>query len=80
MAYKDFTLETVVDRFHLKLTNWDRLFDGITAQSPSPWLSETLNESLALGVESASEKARSEFIVAPILLYFMATDTRTVSA
>ena len=65
MAYSDFTLETVVDRFALTLAR-QTLFSDL---SPLP-VPADLIQRLADGEPFArrSEKARSEFIVAPILL------------
>ena len=67
MPYTDFTLETVLSRFDIELKH-EALFTPEQRKSDSPpvWLDDTLKrgEALALG----SEKARSEFIVAPMLL------------
>lgn len=63
MAFTDFTLETVLERFGL-VPEHVRLF---TAQSltPSAWLLETLERYKPLAF--TSEKSRSEFLIAPIL-------------
>lgn len=67
MAYSDFSLEDVVKKF--KLTEKRALlFDTARKVEMSDWLKETFTMSLDLALSSASEKARSEFIVAPILL------------
>jgi hypothetical protein len=44
------------------------LFEKMIPLNPSAWLQETLEVSLELALSSSSEKARSEFIVVPILL------------
>ncbi len=67
MAYKDFTLEQVTTQFGLT-QEFLPLFRGIKTFEPSPWLQETLSLSLRLALPSGNEKARSEFIIAPILL------------
>jgi hypothetical protein len=67
MAYSDFNLAEVVEKFTLTLLN-SQLFEDLLAIAPSAWLDETLGLSLDFGLKSGSEKARSEFIVAPILL------------
>jgi len=67
MAYSDFTLVEVVEKFTLTLLN-SQLFEDLLAIAPSAWLNETLDLGLDFGLKSGSEKARSEFIVAPILL------------
>jgi hypothetical protein len=67
MAYSDFTLEEVITRFNL-LEERAKLFDPILPLAASEWLQETLSISLDFALASGSEKARSEFIIAPILL------------
>ncbi|MEO0541215.1 MAG: hypothetical protein AAFZ80_10170 [Cyanobacteria bacterium P01_A01_bin.105] len=44
------------------------LFPQLSPVVPSDWLQETLRYSLKLALSSSSEKARSEFIIAPILI------------
>jgi hypothetical protein len=67
MAYTDFSLENVVEDFDLSL---DRLplFPELNLISVSAWLEDFLSQSFDLAIASGTEKARSEFIVAPILL------------
>ena len=67
MAYSDFKLEQVVKQFSLTQTG-GIMFDSVTAIAPSDWLSETLASCQLFGLHSGTEKARSEFIVAPILV------------
>jgi hypothetical protein len=67
MAYSDFGLTEVREKLSLSLVN-NRLFENSLPIQPSKWLNETLNLSLDFALKSGSEKARSEFIVAPILL------------
>jgi hypothetical protein len=65
MAYADFSLDMVRKVLGISLQQ-ENLFDQVTEVEVSPWLQETLNrgEQFAL----LSEKARSEFLIAPILL------------
>jgi hypothetical protein len=67
MAYSDFSVKKVKKVFGLteKPIN---LFNDLGEIEPSHWLKETLEISLKLALSSSSEKARSEFIIAPILL------------
>lgn len=67
MAYSDFSLARVKKAFGLKEQSV-RLFSDISTLKPSSWLEETLSYSLKLALASSSEKARSEFIIAPILI------------
>lgn len=67
MAYSDFSLTQVKKVF--KLTEKSvQLFTDVASLEPSDWLQETLSYSLKLALSSSSEKARSEFIIAPILI------------
>jgi hypothetical protein len=67
MAYSDFTLEMVMERFNLIEVNRS-LFDNIPLISMSDWLKHSLAIGQDLGLRSGTEKARSEFIIVPILL------------
>lgn len=67
MAYRDFTVQSVKKAFALQERPVDLFPDSGTLE-PSDWLQETLALSVKLALSSSSEKARSEFIVAPILL------------
>jgi len=65
MAYTDFSLEQVCKTFHLTLMSAG-LFDALAPLPVPSWLRETLAKGMPLAL--GSEKAHSEFIVAPILL------------
>jgi hypothetical protein len=67
MAYGDFDLRTAVQRFGLAEQDDTDLFAGVGPIEPSEFLRVWLDEfaPVALGVNS--EKARSEFIIAPFL-------------
>jgi hypothetical protein len=64
MAYTDFTLERLGKEFDLR-NQQEQLFTNISPIKPSPWLSRELQ--LSEGLPLRTEKARSEWIVAPIL-------------
>jgi len=66
MAYTDFTLELAEQRFGLTTVLADIFPDSAPVPVPS-WLSESLGRGQAVAA-MVSEKARSEFIVAPILM------------
>ncbi len=67
MSYSDFTLNQVLKTFALTEKPLNLFPDRANVQISS-WLQETLSISVQLALSSSSEKARSEFIVAPILL------------
>ena len=64
--YSDLTLDEVRKRFKLKILR-PNLFEPVKPLEPSTWLKSALAGGVAMSI--VSEKARSEFIVAPILVY-----------
>jgi len=68
MSYSKFTLEEVLSNFNLTLVESLGKFNNLPEVAPSQHLEETLKDNIPLAVAIASEKARSEFIVAPILV------------
>ena len=67
MPYSSFTIDEVESKFDLNLQT-GHFLPTIEPISPSSMLEEFLKITLPLARESGSEKARSEFIVAPILI------------
>jgi hypothetical protein len=65
MTYSDFTIESIQSQLGLAIKQ-DLLFAQVEPTPAPQWLQEALSRALPLGL--TSEKARSEFIVAPILL------------
>lgn len=65
MTYSDFSLEDVVEQFGLHASRV-ALFPDTHAIAVPSWLCEALDKGLPVGL--GSEKARSEFIVGPVLL------------
>jgi hypothetical protein len=68
MAYSDFTLNSVTTIFDLTINETSDLFAGVEEIAPSDLLQLTLKETLPLATAINTEKARSELIIAPILL------------
>jgi hypothetical protein len=71
MSYSDFTLDQVVKLLGVTVQKVN-LFPALTPLPVSDWLSKALEQGMELAF--FSEKARSEFIVSPVLL-----DTRRLS-
>src|SRR4051794_23405283 len=70
MAYSDFTLAQLKQRFQLTITEADDLFAG-TAEADLPLvLSDALARYLPLAVNVNIKKARSELLIAPVLVEF----------
>ena len=68
MPYSQFSVEQIKTNFGITLTRTVDLFADIAEIEPSSFLKETLQFNLPLALEINSEKARSELIVAPILV------------
>ncbi|MEH2389561.1 MAG: hypothetical protein V7K14_28135 [Nostoc sp.] len=66
MSYSDFKLEEIKTRFNIKLIEQSGLIES-EPMSPSNWLKETLRRNFPLAGAINTEKARSEFLIAPIL-------------
>lgn len=66
MAYSDFTLEDLKSQFGLKLVETIGYFSAEPVPA-SDYLQETLHRNLSLATAINTEKARSEFLIAPIL-------------
>ena len=67
MAYRDFTLASVQQAFNLTLDEHRDVFADIAGVPPSQPLALVLAENLPLAIAINTEKARSEFLIAPIL-------------
>ncbi|MEC4815492.1 MAG: hypothetical protein SAK29_19765 [Scytonema sp. PMC 1069.18] len=67
MAYSDFTLPKVKESFDLTLDETSNLFADIKPVPPSELLKTLLSDYIPLATSIATEKARSEFLIAPIL-------------
>ncbi len=68
MAYSDFKLKELVKQFDLTLNENLDLFADILEVESSEILKLLLKENAALALDINTEKARSEMIIAPILL------------
>ena len=68
MAYNKFTLEEAVKKFGLKNHLVHEVVSNALPHPPTDFLKTSLNRGFPKGVQIGTEKARSEFIVAPILL------------
>jgi hypothetical protein len=68
MNYSDFTLDLVIDKFALELHDRANLLGEVESISPSEHLQNTLRENTPIALASNSEKARSEMLIAPVLI------------
>ncbi|MFZ2725265.1 MAG: hypothetical protein WAX77_03335 [Methylococcaceae bacterium] len=68
MPYSNFTLKKVQQAFDITIIETSDLFAEIEPKEISPHLQETLIDNVALAVAINTEKARSELIIAPVLI------------
>ena len=68
MAYETFTLQNVKEQLGLSVREAQGIFADVLPVKPSAWLVETLGEGAPLALAFSTEKSRSEWIIAPILL------------
>jgi hypothetical protein len=79
MAYSHFTLPQVIKTFNLELQEVLDLYHSIPPVDPSPELQHILTENIPLALAINTEKARSEFLIAPILLELRRRSPVTIS-
>ena len=68
MSYSNFTLESVIATFQLEKIESSGIFSEIAPIAPSTYLSTGLAKKVPLAAAIGTEKARSELIVADILV------------
>ncbi len=79
MAYSDFTLESVVPTFQLEKVDAVGLFSEIEPVTPSAYLTTGLKRKAPLATAIGTEKARSEMIVADVLVELLEHLDRSIS-
>lgn len=67
MAFSNFTLPDVLDRFGLTLTTNEPLFPGVRPVAAGPVVHQFLETVGQLALRVNTEKARSEWLIAPVL-------------
>lgn len=68
MSYRDFTIPDIKQKLGLHLEEDTSLYEDVEPVQPSPALAAWLDENAPLALGINTEKARSELIIAPILL------------
>ncbi|MEM7536724.1 MAG: hypothetical protein AAF639_31380 [Chloroflexota bacterium] len=80
MAYSDFTtIKSVQDKFPITVSSTRSLFANVEEVPPSALLQEILAENIPVALNISTEKARSELIIAPILMEVRKLADRKVS-
>lgn len=67
MAFRDFTLPLIHERLGLRVVDAE-LFPNAPAWNVRPEFAAFLKDGVALALANSTEKAKSEFILAPVLL------------
>lgn len=67
MAFSSFTLESALNDFGLTMTSSESLFAGVPAVAVGPSVGHVLNMMGQLALRVNTEKARSEWLIAPVL-------------
>lgn len=68
MAYSEFTLPVLTRKFNLTIDETTDLFAHVPDAALRPEFTARLETMAPLGLATATEKARSEFIIAPVLV------------
>jgi hypothetical protein len=68
VPYGEFSIDEVKTRFQLRIAEAEEYFADIPPVAVSDFLTQMLAENLPLAVAVSTEKARSELIIAPVLL------------
>ncbi len=68
MPYSDFNLKKIKDELHIKIIEQQSIFDNIQAVAISDTLKSNLDENIPLAISINTEKARSELIIANMLV------------
>lgn len=79
MPYSNFTLRQVEKDFHLQIEEKIDLFAHIEPITPSEDLQRILAENIPLALAINTEKARSEFLIAPTLLELRRRSPKPIS-
>ena len=67
MSYENFSIERIENDFDIEVVDVANLLKEVKSIKPSEMLTRLLEQFIPLGTSIGTEKARSEFIIAPIL-------------
>ena len=79
MAYSDFTLRKVKQSFGLTAIEGGRFLPEVEPTAPSPILAGLLEDTVPWAIAVGTEKAKSEVIIAPLLLEVKRLMNRQIS-
>jgi hypothetical protein len=78
VAYSDFTLPVLTRQFNLTIDETGDLFAEVAEVSLRPEFKTHLDTMVPLALATSTEKARSEFIIAPVLLELWLLNNRKI--
>lgn len=79
MSYSEFSFEDLKNKLNLNLREVEAIIERVEPRNPSPLILETLKENLPIALGIDTEKARSEMIVAPVLIELRKQCNRQIS-
>ncbi|WP_229425936.1 hypothetical protein [Lusitaniella coriacea] len=79
MSYSEFSFEDLKNKLNLNLREVEAIIERIEPRKPSLLIQETLKENLPIALGIDTEKARSEMILAPVLIELRKQCNRQVS-
>ena len=68
MAYSNFTINQLQEEFGLNIVGRDALFADAPPAALSDWIRLTLQKQRPLATHISTDKARSEFLIAPLIV------------
>ena len=79
MSYSNFTTKDLKRIFAVEEVFRHDLFENVQPRAVSSWLTDFLNDNLSFALAQGTEKARSEFIIAPIFVELRRQADRKIS-
>ncbi|MDZ7957574.1 MAG: hypothetical protein RMY34_06655 [Aulosira sp. DedQUE10] len=79
MSYSEFTINDLRDKFNIAIKEVETVVSPFETIQPSELLKKTLKENIPLALGIDTEKARSELMVAPILVEVRKLNNRQIS-
>jgi hypothetical protein len=79
MSYKEFTLASLQETFQIELRENTSLFAEVVSVTPPELLVQLFSDYVPLATAIDTEKARSEFIIAPLLAYIRRLTNQQIS-
>jgi hypothetical protein len=79
MSYSEFSLDDIKNKLGLTIREVSEVITAVEPIEPSQLLKETLAENIPLALGIDTEKARSEMIVAPVLIELRRRCDRQIS-